>query len=271
MAAAARAARSPVTTSACPAARSASAAATAPAAAPGTAARHPYGWSGRPRSRVRPPGTTGWAHGALRGRSRRSAPTWSRPPSRRPRQALAPLGGRVPGPASASFVSGGSTADWRGAVGRAGRRQLWPRAAMRRLQRRRRHRRRPRASRAGARSASGPRVLPGVRLRTFHLEVMRADARHGRRRAAGARRDDVAVLLADPYSFPADGFVSQANARCPACPSSAGWPPAPRGAGSTRLLVDGRTVDRGAVGVLLRRRGRAAPWSARAAGRSARR
>jgi small ligand-binding sensory domain FIST len=60
------------------------------------------------------------------------------------------------------------------------------------------------------------------------------------------------VLLADPYSFPADGFVSQANLALPGLPVVGGLASGVRGAGATRLLVDGRVVDRGAVGVLLR-------------------
>ena len=95
-------------------------------------------------------------------------------------------------------------------------------------------------------------VLPEVRVRSFHLEVMRAEA--GAAVVAVPERDgdDVAVLLPDPFSFPADGFVAQANAALPGLPVVGGLASGPLGAGSTRLLVDGRVVERGAVGVLLK-------------------
>ena len=98
-------------------------------------------------------------------------------------------------------------------------------------------------------------VLPGARLRPFHLEVLPA--------AGGAAvvglpeydpgddEEQVALLLVDPYSFPADGFVSQANATLPGLAVVGGLAHGPRGAGSTRLLLDGRSVERGAVGVLI--------------------
>ncbi|HWG94938.1 MAG TPA: FIST N-terminal domain-containing protein [Mycobacteriales bacterium] len=96
-------------------------------------------------------------------------------------------------------------------------------------------------------------VLPGARVRTFHLEVMTGGAQ-----AAvlglpppGDDADEVCVLLADPWSFPADGFASRANDALPGLPLVGGLAGGGRAAGSTRLLVDGRVVDRGAVGVLL--------------------
>lgn len=94
-------------------------------------------------------------------------------------------------------------------------------------------------------------VLPGVRLRSFHLEVMRTDAKAAVVGMPELDGDDVAVLLTDPYSFPVDGFLAQANSALPGLPVVGGVAAGPRGAGSTRLLVDGRVVDRGAVGLLL--------------------
>lgn len=95
-------------------------------------------------------------------------------------------------------------------------------------------------------------VLPGAALRTFHLEVMRADEGMAVIGLPERRVDDrVALLLADPYSFPADGFVSRANSALEGLPFVGGIAAGPRGPGSTRLWVDGRTVDRGAVGVVL--------------------
>jgi small ligand-binding sensory domain FIST len=67
------------------------------------------------------------------------------------------------------------------------------------------------------------------------------------------RHDDdvVAVLLADPWSFPVDGFVEQSNAALQGLPIVGGMAAGPHGRGSTRLLVDGHIVERGAVGVVL--------------------
>ena len=94
-------------------------------------------------------------------------------------------------------------------------------------------------------------VLPGARLRTFHLEVMRADAGMAVIGMPEREDDDVAVLLADPWSFPVDGFVDQAAVALPGLPIVGGVATGPAGQGSTRLFVDGRAVDRGAVGVLV--------------------
>ena len=96
-------------------------------------------------------------------------------------------------------------------------------------------------------------VLPGATLRTFHLEVMPSE---GRAAVIGMpelrnRADEVAVLLADPFSFPVEGFVSQAWDALPGLPFVGGVAHGQAGPGSTRLWVDGRTVDRGAVGVLI--------------------
>ncbi|MDX6284972.1 MAG: hypothetical protein QOG53_457 [Frankiales bacterium] len=95
-------------------------------------------------------------------------------------------------------------------------------------------------------------VMPGASVRTFHLEVMRTD---GGLAVVGLpeRLDDdaVVVLLADPWSFPADGFVERSNEALADLPIVGGLATGPRGAGSTRLLVDGRVVERGAVGVVL--------------------
>ncbi|MBK5305984.1 MAG: FIST C-terminal domain-containing protein [Frankiaceae bacterium] len=94
--------------------------------------------------------------------------------------------------------------------------------------------------------------LPGATVRSFHLEVMRAD--EGMAVVGMPERtaqENVAVLLADPYSFPADGFVSRANDALTGLAIVGGMAHGPVGAGSTRLWVDGRTHDRGAVGVLV--------------------
>jgi small ligand-binding sensory domain FIST len=95
-------------------------------------------------------------------------------------------------------------------------------------------------------------VLPGVRVRAFHLEVMRAEAGLA---VVGmpesAEDDDVAVLLADPWSFPVDGFIDRSNESLTGLPIVGGLASGAGGSGSTRLLLGDHVVDRGAVGVLL--------------------
>jgi small ligand-binding sensory domain FIST len=95
-------------------------------------------------------------------------------------------------------------------------------------------------------------VLPGARIRTFHLEVMTGGPTAA---VVGLPPpedgDEVALLLADPWSFPAGGFVSRANEAVPGVALVGGLAAGPAGAGTTRLWIDGRTVDRGAVGALL--------------------
>jgi small ligand-binding sensory domain FIST len=94
--------------------------------------------------------------------------------------------------------------------------------------------------------------LPGVSLRSFHLEVMRTSESIAVVGMPPRHEDDrAAVLLVDPFSFPVDAFVEQANQALPGLAISGGNAPGLRGAGSTRLLVDGVVRDRGAVGVVL--------------------
>ena len=94
--------------------------------------------------------------------------------------------------------------------------------------------------------------LPGVRVRPFHLHAQReADSI-----AVGGLPepwpDDKAVLMfADPFSFPADGFVERSNEAVPGLPFVGGLVPGPGGAGTARLIHGGRTWTEGAVGVML--------------------
>lgn len=95
-------------------------------------------------------------------------------------------------------------------------------------------------------------VLPDVSVRSFHLDTMRTPEGIGVAGLPDPEPDDVvAVLLADPYSFPADGFVQRASDLLGNLPIVGGMAAGPRGAGSTRLFLDGQSVERGAVGVLL--------------------
>jgi small ligand-binding sensory domain FIST len=63
--------------------------------------------------------------------------------------------------------------------------------------------------------------------------------------------DALALLLADPWSFPVDGFVERSNDAMRGLPIAGGLASGLRGRGSTRLFLGDRSVDRGAVGALL--------------------
>jgi small ligand-binding sensory domain FIST len=164
------------------------------------------------------------------------------------RQALAPLGARPPD-LVLTFVSGGEP----DAVAAAGERVASVTGASAML-----------GCSAGGVIGAGRGVegqaavsvwaahLPDSTVRAFHLEVLPAEQGMAVVGLPERREDEaVAVLLADPYSFPADGFVSRANDALPGLSVVGGLAHGPLGPGSTRLWVDGRTHDRGAVGVLL--------------------
>jgi small ligand-binding sensory domain FIST len=96
-------------------------------------------------------------------------------------------------------------------------------------------------------------VLPEVKLRVFHLEVMRAETGLAVVGLPDREPDEqVGLLLADPFSFPLDSFVSRSNEALPGLSLLGGIAAGPAGPGSTRLFLDGRAVHRGAVGVLFR-------------------
>ncbi|HEY2832714.1 MAG TPA: FIST N-terminal domain-containing protein [Sporichthyaceae bacterium] len=95
-------------------------------------------------------------------------------------------------------------------------------------------------------------VLPGAELRTFHLSVLRGDESLtvlGLPDAAAEH--SVAVLLADPRTFPIDGFVELSNEVLPGLPLVGGLATGALRGGSTWLCRDGQSFDGGAVGVLI--------------------
>jgi small ligand-binding sensory domain FIST len=59
------------------------------------------------------------------------------------------------------------------------------------------------------------------------------------------------VLLADPFSFPIDGFLAEMQHRSPDLTVVGGLASGASGRGGNRLVADRRVVDRGAVGLLL--------------------
>jgi len=94
--------------------------------------------------------------------------------------------------------------------------------------------------------------LPGVRVRPFHLKAHREIESIAVGGLPEPWPDDRAVLLfADPYSFPADGFVERANEAVPGLPFVGGLVPGPDGLGSSRLIHGAHVHEEGAVGVLL--------------------
>lgn len=93
--------------------------------------------------------------------------------------------------------------------------------------------------------------LPHARVRSFHLEVMRTEHSLAVVGMPPRREDDAcAVLLADPWSFPAEGFVDSSGAALDDLPIVGGLVGA-HTSGHARMVVDGRVVERGAVGVCL--------------------
>ena len=63
--------------------------------------------------------------------------------------------------------------------------------------------------------------------------------------------DQLAVVMADAHSFPIEGFVEESDVVLSGLPLAGGLAIGGQGPGSTRLLIDGRVVDRGAVGVVI--------------------
>jgi small ligand-binding sensory domain FIST len=94
--------------------------------------------------------------------------------------------------------------------------------------------------------------LPRVSIRAFHLEVLRTSETIAILGMPERRPEDVVgVLLADPFSFPVDGFVDHSHDALQGLPLVGGLASGAAGAGEARLLVDGHVHERGAVGVVL--------------------
>jgi len=94
--------------------------------------------------------------------------------------------------------------------------------------------------------------IPGLRARSFHLEVMADPEGHRIVGLPGRRRDDViAILLTDPWSFPATDFAAHADVLLNDLPVVGAVASGPAPARTTRFLLDGRIHQRGAVGVMI--------------------
>lgn len=66
-----------------------------------------------------------------------------------------------------------------------------------------------------------------------------------------ARSDGTLLLLAEPASFPVEGFVDELHRRAPGLTVVGGAASVPPTTGANLLVADGRVQDRGAVGLLL--------------------
>lgn len=95
-------------------------------------------------------------------------------------------------------------------------------------------------------------MLPGTRVEPFRLDTLRTDQRMVIMGMPEGRDDDVvAVLLADPYTFPVDAFVERSGEVLPGLPLTGGLASGMRGRGSVRLFMGGEVTDSGAVGIVL--------------------
>ncbi|SEK38974.1 Small ligand-binding sensory domain FIST [Nonomuraea pusilla] len=95
-------------------------------------------------------------------------------------------------------------------------------------------------------------TLEGVRLTTFALETLAAEDQFVVIGLPERAPDDhVAILLADPYTFPADAFVERSVDVLGELPLIGGLANGLQGRGSVRLFADGEVYTEGAIGVLL--------------------
>jgi small ligand-binding sensory domain FIST len=95
-------------------------------------------------------------------------------------------------------------------------------------------------------------MLPGTRVEPFKLDTLRTEQRMVIMGMPEGRDDDVvAVLLADPYTFPVDAFVERSGEVLPGLPLTGGLASGMRGRGSVRLFMGGEVADSGAVGIVL--------------------
>jgi small ligand-binding sensory domain FIST len=95
-------------------------------------------------------------------------------------------------------------------------------------------------------------TLEGARLTTFALETLAAEDRFVVVGLPERNGDDhVAILLADPYTFPTDAFVERSVDVLGELPLIGGLANGLQGRGSVRLFADGEIYTEGAIGVLL--------------------
>jgi small ligand-binding sensory domain FIST len=94
--------------------------------------------------------------------------------------------------------------------------------------------------------------IPDATIRAFHLTAQREENAISIVGLPDPASDDqVAVLLADPYSFPIDGFVDRSREVLNGLPFVGGLAASSLGAQSARLVLDGEVYLDGAIGLLL--------------------
>ncbi|MEU4545365.1 FIST signal transduction protein [Nonomuraea dietziae] len=95
-------------------------------------------------------------------------------------------------------------------------------------------------------------TLDGGRLTTFQLETLTAEDKFVVVGLPERQADDqVAILLADPYTFPTDAFVERSSEVLGDLPLIGGLANGLEGRGSVRLFAGGEVYTEGAIGVLL--------------------
>jgi small ligand-binding sensory domain FIST len=92
--------------------------------------------------------------------------------------------------------------------------------------------------------------LPGAEVVPFHVEAVPAGDATALAGLPDPEEGDVALLLADPYSFPVEALLAQLAQESPGVPVIGGI--ASAGPGPTTLLTTAGPVAGGAVGALLR-------------------
>jgi small ligand-binding sensory domain FIST len=94
--------------------------------------------------------------------------------------------------------------------------------------------------------------LGEARVNTFALESLRAEDRFVVVGLPERELDDrVAIMLADPYTFPTDAFVEHSSEVLGNLPLIGGLANGLQGRGSVRLFADGEVYTDGAIGVIL--------------------
>lgn len=97
-------------------------------------------------------------------------------------------------------------------------------------------------------------VLPGATLTPFRLDSTHTpDGIVVTGMPMPGEQERIAVLLADPYQFPAEAFVAQSAEQFGGLPITGGLAGGPVGTGpeGVRLFLDGQVYEGGAAGVLL--------------------
>ncbi len=95
-------------------------------------------------------------------------------------------------------------------------------------------------------------TLDGAEITTFALETLTAEDKFVVVGLPERGTDDhVAIILADPYSFPTDAFVERSVEVLGDLPLIGGLANGLQGRGSVRLFADGEVYTEGAIGVLI--------------------